>query len=242
MCTVTFIPVKNNFYLTSNRDESAARKAALQPINYTINQTSLLFPKDADAGGTWITLSQNGDAAILLNGGFTNHVPQDQYRKSRGLIFLDIISSAIPLQAFSAIELYDIAPFSLVLFIDKLLFMCRWTGKEKHTEQLDPAHPYIWSSATLYSNAIIKKREQWFIEWLKKNPTPTQDDIVHFHQFTGDGDATNDLMMNRNNKLFTVSITSIELNDQSGKMKYIDLKNNTTHITQFPFAGSQSVA
>ncbi|MGL1516781.1 NRDE family protein, partial [Vibrio parahaemolyticus] len=48
------------------------------------------FPKDPDGGGTWIALKENGDVAILLNGAFENHIPAYPYRRSRGLIFLDI--------------------------------------------------------------------------------------------------------------------------------------------------------
>jgi len=58
MCTVTFIPQgNNNFILTSNRDEAIGRKT-LPPDFYDIEDTKMLFPRDAVAGGSWIGLSE----------------------------------------------------------------------------------------------------------------------------------------------------------------------------------------
>jgi len=52
MCTVTFIPQgNNNFILTSNRDEAIGRKT-LPPDFYDIEDTKMLFPRDAVAGGS----------------------------------------------------------------------------------------------------------------------------------------------------------------------------------------------
>jgi hypothetical protein len=57
--------------------------------------------------------------------------------------------------------------------------------------------PYLWSSTTLYDGFVIKKREQWFASFLSDHPTPTQQDILNFHRFTGDGNKQNDLLMTR---------------------------------------------
>ena len=74
MCTVSFIPVRDTFYLTSNRDEKRTRKKANPPIAYTVAGARMIFPRDGEAGGTWIVLKENGDAAVLLNGAFLHHL------------------------------------------------------------------------------------------------------------------------------------------------------------------------
>jgi hypothetical protein len=239
MCTVSFIPVNNTFFLTSNRDEKVVRKAALAPAVHCVNGSNLLFPKDAAAGGSWISLSENGNAAVLLNGAFKKHVSQPPYRKSRGIIFLDIIAHKNPVQTFLKIDLIDIEPFTIIIFENNCLYQCRWDGQQKHWVQLKNNYPCIWSSATLYDEITVKKRERWFTNWLSKNPYPTQQDILQFHQFTGEGDTNNNLLMNRDGKMLTVSVTGIELNKQQGKMQYIDLKNNTIHQQQFSFKALQ---
>jgi len=74
MCTVSFIPSGSQYIITSNRDEHISRPLALQPQEETIGNVKILFPKDAKAGGTWFALSENGSVAVLLNGGFVNHL------------------------------------------------------------------------------------------------------------------------------------------------------------------------
>jgi len=241
MCTVTFIPAKGGCYITSNRDEKAGRKQALPPATYCYDDIALVYPKDADAGGTWIALHNNGNAAVLLNGAFMAHVPEPPYNKSRGLIFLDVISNELPVQKFLQIDLLNIEPFTLVVFENDSLYECRWDGSRKYHKQLNKNKHHIWSSATLYNEQTVKKREQWFAEWLNKNPTPSMQDILHFHQFAGEGDTQNDLLMNRNNNMLTVSVTGIELNNKKATMHYIDLKDNLLYQQQIAFMGSLKV-
>ena len=103
---------------------------------------------------------------------------------------------------------------------------------------MDQNIPHIWSSVTLYDDETIQKRKKWFDEWIAKNQNPTGDDILHFHQLTGDGDSHNDLMMNRNGKVYTVSITSIEISSAGLRMNYLDLKNDQRYSEQFSFESS----
>jgi hypothetical protein len=231
MCTVTFIPVKDKIFLASNRDEKHFRSSAIPPTVYESETGKILFPKDADAGGTWIAMHENGNAIIFLNGGFIPHVPSPPYRLSRGIILLELIRQTSPFQQFSMIDLTSIEPFTAVIWDDNRLFECRWDGSQKYKLELDATSPHIWSSATLYDEDVVSRRKSWFDKWNKFNAEPAINDILHFHQFTGDGDSHNDLMMNRNGQVYTVSITGLELRSGSGFMKYIDLKNKL-HFSQ----------
>jgi len=228
MCTVSFIPANNKFFITSNRDEKLSRKIAVAPGMFGYNGQKLFFPKDTDAGGTWIVLKENGDAAVLLNGAFICHKADPSYRLSRGIILLDIFSTEKPSVAFTKIDLSGIEPFTIVLLENNCLYEFRWDGNEKYGKQLNVNHPYIWSSATLYDGFAVKKREQWFATFLHDHPTLTQQDILNFHRFTGDGDKQNDLLMVRGEMYTTVSITSILLTKDRGSIKYMDIKNNSS--------------
>ena len=226
MCTVTFIPANEKYFITANRDEKNTRRPAMAPALYEVRHKKLIFPKDGDAGGTWIAMQENGNAAVLLNGAFENHFPDPPYRKSRGIIFLDIIADDRSLRHFHEIDLNRIEPFTLVLFEKQNLYECQWDGKEKHYHQLKTHRPYIWSSVTLYDKNAMKKRDQWFAAFLNANRHPAQKDILEFHQFAGDGDPANALLMERENMYSTMSITSMLLAADRGSMKYLDLKNN----------------
>ena len=235
MCTVSFVRVKDKVFLSSNRDEKHFRSAAIPPLIYETPTGKILFPKDGDAGGSWLALHENGNAIVFLNGGFLEHISSPPYRKSRGVILLDLISDPNPVQQFSAIDLQGIEPFTAVIWDDNLLYECRWDGKRKYTVMLDHAEAHIWSSVTLYDSEVISRRKKWFSTWRENHPEPSLDDILHFHQFTGDGDQHNDLLMNRNGQVYTVSITGMELRAVSGFMKYIDLKNKSQFSQEINF-------
>jgi hypothetical protein len=233
MCTVTFIPSRNHIFLTSNRDEKKVRATAINPRVYEFSTGRLLFPKDADAGGTWVSAHENGNAVVFLNGGTVAHTPKPPYRKSRGLILLDLINDEHPFEAFRAIDLNGIEPFTAIVWDDGELYECRWDGSNRHVYPRDTASPHIWSSVTLYTPEVISQRESWFAEWLAVNPNPTQEEILSFHQFGGNGDTWNGFKMDRNGETFTVSITSLNLGGAQTFMYYLDLKNNRTEISEF---------
>lgn len=238
MCTVTFIPSPEKIFFTSNRDEKSLRSDAIPPATYELTSGKIIFPKDTDAGGTWIAAHENGNAIVLLNGALQRHIPAPPYRKSRGLILIDLIDNITPYNSFRAVNLNNIEPFTAILWDDNHLFECRWDGKQKHSYQLDGTKPHIWSSVTLYDDKVISKRTEWFKKWLKSNVNPSQENILNFHQFTGDGDSSNDLRMDRDGEVFTVSITSLTMDDDFAHIHYVDLKNNKTFLKELAFEKS----
>jgi hypothetical protein len=235
MCTVTFIPVKDKIFITSNRDEKIGRSPALSSAVYNLQTGNVLFPKDTDAGGTWFAVHENGNAIVFLNGGWISHQTNPPYRKSRGLILIDLIDSEMPFHSFLVVCLHNIEPFTAIVRDDGELFECRWDGIEKYYCQLDKNLPHIWSSVTLYEEQVIEMRREWFIQWLQKNPDPSQEDILDFHRFSGTGDEQNDLLMNRDGNVFTVSISSAEITGAGVLFKYVDTLQDQTSVQELPF-------
>jgi hypothetical protein len=236
MCTVSLVPGNNGYFLTSNRDEKRIRGHAVPPAIYHCKGARLLYPKDADAGGTWMALNDNGNAAVLLNGGFIKHLSAPPYERSRGLVLLDIIAAEKPFRFFSEMVLTGIEPFTVVILEQDGFYECRWDGINKHLKQLRENQPYIWSSVTLYDADTIRKREVWFEKWIAENPILSQESILAFHRFTGDGDKANDLCMNRDGKMLTVSITSIGIQPGKGIMQYHDLGSDTVYRGELLFS------
>jgi hypothetical protein len=227
MCTLTYIPVSRGFILTSNRDEQIARKAALPPGSYLHNGVEVVYPKDAQAGGTWIAAADNGYTLCLLNGAFQRHMPAPPYRRSRGLVLLDFFRYNNPERFTREYDFEGIEPFTLVMIrkgekqnaVDEL----RWDGSSTHSRAVDASMPQIWSSATLYDPEVIHAREQWFSNWLEQFPRPDAFRLLAFHHFGGSGDEKNDILMNRENKLRTLSITSISYTEAGCMIMYDDL-------------------
>ena len=88
MCTVSYVPAKAGFILTSNRDEHISRGIARYHDLYQMDDTILAYPVDAKAGGTWFICNGQGDTGVLLNGAFEKHLPDPPYRKSRGAVLI----------------------------------------------------------------------------------------------------------------------------------------------------------
>ena len=180
MCTVSFVNANGKIIITSNRDEKTLRPNAIEPKNYLINNKKIIFPKDKKAGGTWYAINENSTVLVLLNGADEKHILKESYRKSRGLIVLELISSESVLAVWNAIDLDTIEPFTLVLFENKKLYQLRWNEIEKSALELDTAQSHIWSSSTLYSKEIREKRANWFYNFLDTKPEVNAEELFNF--------------------------------------------------------------
>jgi uncharacterized protein with NRDE domain len=223
MCTVSYIPTYEGIIITSNRDENDLRAHAIPPSEENFGRYKLLYPRDPGTGGTWIAIRNTGEVAVLLNGAFENHIKLQSYRKSRGLILLEIIQSKSPEKLFEALDLSGIENFTLLIYRNKQLWEYRWDGLEKYKESKNPDMPHIWSSATLYSGPARKNREQWFSSWLEEESEIDQQKIIDFHQSAGQEDKENSLVMKRST-ISTVSISSVKIKPTEIIMRYEDLK------------------
>jgi uncharacterized protein with NRDE domain len=112
MCLVSYVPTDNGIIISSNRDEAIHRGEPTIVHKQIMNNKSLSFPKDIK-GGTWI-VHDDSDVIVLLNGAKERHERKDTYRMSRGLIVLDLMAQDNIMQAWMALDLTDIEPFTLV--------------------------------------------------------------------------------------------------------------------------------
>ena len=222
MCTVSFVHSQGKIIITSNRDEQVARPA-VEPRNYLVNQKNLFFPKDPKAGGTWYVVDENANVLVLLNGAIEKHQWNPPYRRSRGLIVLDLFSAASAISAWQEIDLENVEPFTIVLFQDQKLYQLRWNGTEKSTLQLDVNENHIWSSSTLYSQEIRQQRAHWFAAFLDTKPEVTFEEMFHFHRYTEAENSQHGLIINRNDKLKTLSITQSVIDQNKITVMHHDL-------------------
>lgn len=228
MCTVSFIyKGKEEFILTSNRDESPVRETE-KPALYTISNTKLVLPKDVVGGGTWIGMSDQKRVVCLLNGGFGFHERLPNYRHSRGIVVNDFLMSPHIEKTVLEYNLDMIEPFTIVIADwekSLQLFELVWDGEQKHFQKLPLHVPHIWSSSTLYSQEMKQLRRDWFAEF-QRTAQLNADSILHFHQTAGIGDPNVDVIMDRF-LVKTISITQIEKNADTLSMKYFNLIKDT---------------
>lgn len=228
MCFVTYLPHQQGFILTSNRDEHVGRPKALPPKKYFIKGQPVFYPQDGLAGGSWIATSSN-TTLCLLNGAFVKHQSQPPYRQSRGLVVLHFFEYNDLNDFIKNYNFTEIEPFTLVVVEQNeqlQLSQIRWDGSTLYHTKLDAHSNHAWSSVTLYSDEVIQERERWFEQWQSQHPFFEGDDVLDFHSFGGNGDAENDLLVNRNNQLRTVSMTQIHKTPEQFLIRYWDRLND----------------
>jgi uncharacterized protein with NRDE domain len=236
MCTVSFVRVNDAVIITSNRDEHIQRENAAAPHLHQLQNKKLIFPKDARAGGTWFAAADNGLIAVLLNGAFQKHITRPPYRKSRGLILLEIIEANEPLSFFKTVDLDNIEPFTIVLHQPGSLHELRWDGNDKHEKALDINGNYIWSSSTLYTDEVIDYRKNLFDRFIHSGAAFTASTIHDFHA-SNNGDDENGFVISRQTGMRTFSITQAVVQNNTVDFLHEDLLQQkryteTMHINQ----------
>jgi len=223
MCTLTYLPKGSGLYiLTSNRDEAPGREAGSIETTTPAGKT-VAFPKDAQAGGTWIATSNGDRTANLLNGAFGRHERRPPYKRSRGLMVLDFFDFPDAMAFFQNYDLPGMEPFTLVVLEKGRLFEFRWDGRDRYLFTPDPEKPRLWSSPMLYEAPVRARRQAWFKDWLKGRRDFSREAILDFHRHAGEGDPWSDVVMNRDGMVQTVSITQIEKMPENTYMQYYDL-------------------
>ncbi|WP_299552603.1 NRDE family protein [Seonamhaeicola sp.] len=227
MCTVTIIPKgTNDFVLTSNRDE-APNRISSSPEFYTIEGVKTLFPKDELSEGTWIGVSEKNRLICVLNGGFIIHERQAEYRKSRGVVAKDFMIAEDVISLVGKYDLKGIEPFTMVIVdwtAGLQLFELVWDGSKKHVSEL-PLEPKLWSSSTLYTEAMKKERQRWFKIFKAENDLNAES-ILTFHKEAGGDNEDYGVIMDRY-FVKTTSITQVEKQGDAVDMSYENLQDGT---------------
>lgn len=232
MCTITLIPhpdSMNGFILTSNRDEAVSR-TTLPPMKDIYKGKRLFFPKDEQAGGTWIGVSENLRCICLMNGAENPHIRKAEYRKSRGVVVKDFLAGNKLKELLSNYNLDDIEPFTMIVvdWHNGLAFYeLLWDGKKRNITKL-PMKEHIWSSSPLYSKEMKASRVKWFKD-LKESEGFSSKTLLDFHHNGGEGNKQFDLIIDRG-FLKTQSITQVYNTSKELKFWYKSL--NTKEVTE----------
>lgn len=176
-------------------------------------------------GGTNLCLRSDGCIFCLLNGAFTPHAMGGQYKKSRGLVTLEVASSSNPESYFKKNDLAGIEPFTLVKFSQAHPETWVWDGQVLWSDfQVLHRKPRLWASAQLYASEARNNRKNWFANWLQHEQRDANS-LHKWHLTAGNGDYKNDLVMNRRNLVRTVSSTAFAITDTSVHILHTDILN-----------------
>jgi len=180
MCTVTFVPTKEGFVFTSNRDEDQ-RRAAHNIVEDQRGDRTVFFPQDEGASGTWFAYSSVDQFACILNGAFTPHQRKAFYPMSRGIMALAYFDYTTIDEFINAFNFDGMEPFTLLLYNKGDFRELKWDEVELHLRKLSPQEVHLWSSATLYTQEWWIDRSVNFKEFVARQH-PDQVGIMEYHK------------------------------------------------------------
>jgi len=234
MCTLSFYKDASQIIITSNRDENYQRKNALEPKLFLSQEHQLVYCKDAKADGTWMAMRHDKTIVVLLNGAYIKHQPQAVYRKSRGLVVLDIINQRDCLNYLKTCNLSDIEPFTIILYSEDKLYEFIWDGGCKHIQEKHSQCGYLWSSVTLYDSTQREYKNNLFQYFIENNPAITAEDIFNLH--TSDENSGNGFVINRSDQMITFSITQVVIKPDQQVFIHHDMLNKKEYTLLNPFS------
>lgn len=163
MCTLTWETLPSGYELHFNRDESRSREKAAPPSIEVKGDTSVICPRDQQAGGTWISVNEYGVGLCILN----NYLAAQQYFGvvSRGLLVDDLASAKDSQEIatlMSDLDYKKYSPFDLFIFSPEgEVKRYSWDGNKY--QALQPTEKFM-SSSGFDTRAVIAERRQLYIE------------------------------------------------------------------------------
>ena len=127
MCTVSFLPSPQGFYLAMNRDEKRGRVAALPPEIVEFENHRVLFPREP-TGGTWISANDAGVCLALINWHRVKREPNNGVR-SRGEVIRKLVGISTPDEISTAVKklpLRKLRPFRLIAIVSAENRVIEW--------------------------------------------------------------------------------------------------------------------
>lgn len=233
MSTVSFINKNGIVTITLNRNEKVGRQISIAPRNYNHNGNNVFYPKDTESGGTWCSVAENGTVLTLLNGGNEQHSGKAFYRKSRGLVVLDLISNISPKDSWDKLNLIHIEPFTLILYQSQKLYQLIWDGIGKRKIMLDETKNHIWTSVILNNEEMRGKRVDCFFDFLQENPIYSATEIMNFHKRFRESHSQDNKILSDEDKVKVLSITQVIVDKNRGVIRYYDLLNEKKSLSTF---------
>ena len=215
MCIISFYKQNNQLILTHNRDESIDRIASNHILERSWEGKKYFAPVDEEKQGTWIFYNDDY-LACILNGGKEKPITfQSSYRKSRGIVLLDIMKYDSVEEFVEHEDLSGIAPFTIFVndLKNKKTFLLFWDENRLDVNDLSDQNFVFRCSSTLYSLEKMRELENIFIKF--KHISPEEIFELHNSIKMNDGDVVQGKA--------TTSITQIFVNESKISMKYCPL-------------------
>jgi hypothetical protein len=138
---------------------------------------------------------------------------------SRGLMLLKYFDFQTAEEFKLEFDFENIAPFTMVLYNQKILYELVWDGVDSHFSEVDEAFS-IWSSVQLYKPSTRIEKKDRFTKWASEYSEFKADTLIDFH-LEGHPD-----FLIENDRVKTVSVTNLAFSEEASSIKHKDLVEN----------------
>lgn len=152
MCIVSIVTnPQGQIILTQNRDENRMRPTSDEVASNEKFGKIYTGPRDLVSGGTWIYYTKEYMVCIL-NGAYQKHHHNPPYRKSRGLVVLDLLKYDSIDEFVNSVVLEGVEPFTMIMIHRKTgeKKILVWNEEKKFLEDHSGEELIVRSSSTLY--------------------------------------------------------------------------------------------
>lgn len=231
MCTTVLQSVRDgHLILACNRDEQVTRQIAEPPRVHEFERgVGAIFPRDRDAGGSWVGVNTSGIAVSLLNNYAADIRPPPREPRSRGVLVPRMLQMQTMAEVVDDMEslrggLTHFRPFWLIVAsipADSAVSLTRFTWDGERLEAEPMALPMAQISSG-FEHVLVEKSRRAQVERLLHAPhawTSGQVDTVFGGHLPSRG-ATS-VCMHRDDAS-TVSHTRIEISNDEVSLAYYD--------------------
>lgn len=219
MCTLTIFPQLQGFVVTMNRDEVRHRQEAGLKQSQT-DDVSFVYPVDAEAGGSWIGMNDQGVAMALLN---RYQAPTINNAKTRGAIIPSILPHS-PVRAVEALKSLDPSaynPFDCLLVTPQGCFHYSWNRDTVNWRQCDVDGGFMMTSSSERWHEVRDYREKQFNQWRGQGAGVDASAISQFHLAQNKTMASSATLVNRE-FVHTKSVVQIVVDNRAVTLDYFD--------------------
>jgi transport and Golgi organization protein 2 len=157
MCTVSFVPRTQGFYLAMNRDERRERFAALPPEIVELETHRAISPREP-TGGTWISANDAGICLALINWHRATGEPKNGV-VSRGEVVRTLAGESCVDQiadSIARLPLRKLRPFRLIGVVPSEKIVTEWRWNLQRLSRRD--HP--WQRQHWFSSGFDELRAE----------------------------------------------------------------------------------
>jgi hypothetical protein len=222
MCTVSWRTYEEGYDLLFNRDELHSRGLETPPSVSRRPGTAIVAPRDADRGGTWISLNAFGITCCLLNDYAPGSTSPDTPSLSRGEIVSGCAGATCTADAVTLVldqPLHQIAPFYLLVIAPREApLLLHWQGTRLETLATKGLMPML-SSSSFSTRSVIASRRRRFAEAVGCSHRADLTDLERFHRHHDPAEGAYSILMRRPDAA-TRSISQVSVTLEHARFSY----------------------